>query len=150
MDTLELCGDILQPGGQLETPGLVFLVLTDLKVSFLWSQLLTHLVLWSESSYTTSIKNFITVGEMTKYATMNFLISFRMEDQKGRIKFANSDSEESLHERSEEEEEMRAEVKESRVFPSTGTQNKPTIGSNIEFDSDSDSLSARDMWATQL
>ena len=23
MDTLELCGDILQPGGQLETPGLV-------------------------------------------------------------------------------------------------------------------------------
>ena len=25
MDTLELCGDILQPGGQLETPGLVIL-----------------------------------------------------------------------------------------------------------------------------
>ena len=23
MDTLELCGDIRQPGGQLETPGLV-------------------------------------------------------------------------------------------------------------------------------
>ena len=23
MDTLELCGDILQPGGQLEMPGLV-------------------------------------------------------------------------------------------------------------------------------
>ena len=23
MDTLELCGDIMQPGGQLETPGLV-------------------------------------------------------------------------------------------------------------------------------
>ena len=23
MDTLELCGDIFQPGGQLETPGLV-------------------------------------------------------------------------------------------------------------------------------
>ena len=26
MDTLELCGDILQPGGQLETPGLVVIV----------------------------------------------------------------------------------------------------------------------------
>ena len=25
MDTLELCGDVLQPGGQLETPGLVTL-----------------------------------------------------------------------------------------------------------------------------
>ena len=25
MDTLELCGDLLQPGGQLETPGLVCL-----------------------------------------------------------------------------------------------------------------------------
>ena len=25
MDTLELCGDILQPGGQLETPGLVLI-----------------------------------------------------------------------------------------------------------------------------
>ena len=25
MDTLELCGDILQPGGQLETPGLVII-----------------------------------------------------------------------------------------------------------------------------
>ena len=25
MDTLELCGDILQPGGQLETPGLVMI-----------------------------------------------------------------------------------------------------------------------------
>ena len=29
MDTLELCGDLLQPGGQLETPGLVLVKLTN-------------------------------------------------------------------------------------------------------------------------
>ena len=29
MDTLELCGDILQTGGQLETPGLVIRQLFD-------------------------------------------------------------------------------------------------------------------------
>ena len=28
MDTLELCGDILLPGGQLETPGLVLLTVS--------------------------------------------------------------------------------------------------------------------------
>ena len=27
MDTLELCGDLLQPGGQLETPDLVTVIL---------------------------------------------------------------------------------------------------------------------------
>ena len=31
MDTLELCGDILQPGGQLETPGLV-----DVDFNYFW------------------------------------------------------------------------------------------------------------------
>ena len=29
MDTLELCGDLLQPGGQLETPGLVQITLIE-------------------------------------------------------------------------------------------------------------------------
>ena len=33
MDTLEICGEILQPGGQLETPGLVAFDLPNLHYS---------------------------------------------------------------------------------------------------------------------
>ena len=47
MDTLELYGDILQPGGQLETPGLVLYVTTSVMLMGLHVKDINLVILYS-------------------------------------------------------------------------------------------------------